>query len=125
MEVAEGAFLSKSYGEPGPIPAVRVVNVSGPCKKAGLRPGDLVSSIKGRQVGSLNDFNTVVASVAPNCATAQSNHFWGSMKLLLSPFGQTPSPKHPPYDVLPPVGSRPPYDRGFFKFCGVAELSPL
>eukprot|EP00668_Euglena_longa_P011192 GGOE01013574.1.p1 GENE.GGOE01013574.1~~GGOE01013574.1.p1 ORF type:complete len:560 (-),score=118.56 GGOE01013574.1:204-1883(-) len=66
VEVAEGAFLSKIYGEPAPIPAVRVVNVSGPCKKAGLRPGDLVSSIKGRQVGSLSDFNAVVGSVAPN-----------------------------------------------------------
>lgn len=36
-EVAEGAFLSKNYGEPAPIPAVRVVNVGGPCKDAGLK----------------------------------------------------------------------------------------
>lgn len=66
VEVAEGVYLSKNYGERRPIPAVRIVNVGGPCKEAGLQPGDLISSIKGRQVGSLDDFNTVVASVAPH-----------------------------------------------------------
>eukprot|EP00668_Euglena_longa_P040655 GGOE01053535.1.p1 GENE.GGOE01053535.1~~GGOE01053535.1.p1 ORF type:complete len:682 (+),score=176.99 GGOE01053535.1:305-2047(+) len=66
VEVAEGAFLSKNYGEPAPIPAVRVVNVGGPCKEAGLKPGDLISSILGRQVGTLDDFNAVVSSVAPH-----------------------------------------------------------
>lgn len=42
--MAEGAYLSKNYGEPTPISAVRVVNVGGPCQEAGLRPGDLISS---------------------------------------------------------------------------------
>lgn len=66
VEVAEGAFLSKTYGEGRPIPAVRVVSVMGPCQEAGLQPGDLISSIKGRQVGTLEDFNAIVSSVAPH-----------------------------------------------------------
>jgi archaellum component FlaC len=66
VEVAEGAYLSKNYGEPAPISAVRVVNVGGPCQEAGLRPGDLISSIQGRQVGSLDDFNSVVSGIAPH-----------------------------------------------------------
>lgn len=66
VEVAEGAYLTKTYGESRPIPAVRVVNVGGPCQEAGLKPGDLISSIKGRQVGSLDDFNAVVSSVSPH-----------------------------------------------------------
>lgn len=65
VEVAEGVYLSKSYGEGHPIPAVRVVNTGGPCAAAGLKPGDLISSINGRQVGSLDDFNYIVSSVEP------------------------------------------------------------
>lgn len=65
VEVAEGAFLSQQYGEPNAIPAVRVVNVSGPCEAAGLQPGDLISSIDGKQVATLSDFNAIVSSVVP------------------------------------------------------------
>lgn len=66
VEVAEGVYLTSNYGEGRAIPAVRVVNVGGPCAKAGLKPGDLISSINGRQVGSLDDFNAIVSSVEPN-----------------------------------------------------------
>lgn len=66
VEVAEGAFLSKTYGEGRSIPAVRVVNVGGPCQEAGLQSGDLISSIKGCQVGTLEDFNAIVSAIAPH-----------------------------------------------------------
>ena len=55
--------LSQQYGGPHPIPAVRVVSATGPSLAAGLQPGDLVSSIGGRQVASLADFNAIVSSV--------------------------------------------------------------
>eukprot|EP00906_Rhabdomonas_costata_P033605 RCo047345 len=65
VEVADGAVLSQQYGEPNPIPAVRVINVTGPSSAAGLQPGDLISSIDGKQVASLTDFNAIVSSVPP------------------------------------------------------------
>ena len=65
VEVSEGHYLKDTYGEGRAIPAVRVVNVGGPCAKAGLRPGDLVSSISGQEVSSLDDFNNIVSRVSP------------------------------------------------------------